>query len=51
MILNGQKKDFMKTHELLDRLELLYPDNEMLQDLRRAFVDDDEQFAKNYRQY
>ena len=31
----------MKTHELLDRLELLYPDNEMLQDLRRAFVDDD----------
>jgi hypothetical protein len=31
----------MKTHELLDRLELLYPNNEMLQDLRRAFVDDD----------
>ena len=31
----------MKTHELLDRLALLYPDNSLLKDLRRAFVDDD----------
>lgn len=31
----------MKTHELLDRLELLYPDNTLLADLRRAFIDDD----------
>ena len=31
----------METHELLDRLALLYPDNNLLKDLRRAFVDDD----------
>ena len=31
----------MKTHELLDRLEMLYPENKHLGDLRRAFIDDD----------
>lgn len=30
----------MKTNELLDRLELLYPDNTLLSDLRKALVDD-----------
>lgn len=30
----------MKTDELLDRLELLYPNNELLIDLRKAILDD-----------
>ena len=31
----------MKTHELLDRFELLYPTNSKLADLRRAYIDQD----------
>jgi hypothetical protein len=31
----------METHELLDRFELLYPKNEDLIDLRRAYIDKD----------
>ena len=41
MTLIGCWRDLMETHELLDRLALLYPDNNLLKDLRRAFVDDD----------
>ncbi len=31
----------MQTHELLDRFELLYPDNTALSDLRRAYIEKD----------
>jgi hypothetical protein len=31
----------MQTHELLNRLELLYPNNSSFSDLRRAFIDND----------
>ena len=31
----------MQTHELLDRLELLFPDRTVFTDLRRCFIDDD----------
>ena len=41
MTLIGYWRNLMETHELLDRLALLYPDNDLLRDLRRAFVDDD----------
>jgi hypothetical protein len=31
----------LATHELLDRLELIYPDNPRIKDLRRSFIDHD----------
>lgn len=31
----------LQTHEILDRYELLYPDNESIADLRRAYIDND----------
>jgi hypothetical protein len=31
----------IKTHEILDRYELLYPENESVADLRRAYIDQD----------
>jgi hypothetical protein len=31
----------LQTHEILDRYELLYPDNNLLSDFRRAYIDND----------
>ena len=41
MTLIGFRRSLMKTHELLDRFELLYPTNSKLADLRRAYIDQD----------
>lgn len=41
MTLIGWRKDLMQIHEILDRFELLYPNNSVIMDLRRAFIDKD----------
>ena len=42
MILNGYIRNILQTHELLDRLEIIYPKSAFIIDLRKAIVSDDQ---------
>ena len=42
MISNGYIRNILHTHELLDRLEIIYPKSAFIIDLRKAIVSDDQ---------